>query len=202
MNLAARATGAENPALPDLLRLCAASSDAAQALLAVAKERLGKRVRSDGRVSNKALEADQSAAHALSWMATYVESLAQMLAWAQRLEAEGGFGEMERLILQIAFGEYLWQLYGGIPMSQGEIARPQDIGLSQDEQRLLMVPEVTVLTGSGNTDAARARLVALMIEREGAATFGNCGLDGDYEMIREMFRRFADDRESGINNRL
>jgi (2S)-methylsuccinyl-CoA dehydrogenase len=117
-----------------------------------------------------------------------------MLAWTQRLEAEGGFGELERLILQIAFGEYLSQLHGGIPMSQGEIARPQDIGLTQEDQRILMVAEVTGLIAAGNTDAARARLVALMIEREGAATIGNCGLDGEYEMIREMFRRFADDR--------
>jgi (2S)-methylsuccinyl-CoA dehydrogenase len=54
---------------------------------------------------------------------------------------EGKFGEVEQLILQIAFGEYLWQIYGGIPMNQGEILRPQDMGLTQDDQRGLMTPE-------------------------------------------------------------
>ena len=61
-----------------------------------------------------------------------------MHGWACRLEEAGQFGEAEQLILQIAFGEYLWQVYGGIPMSQGEIARPQDMGLNQDDQRALM----------------------------------------------------------------
>jgi (2S)-methylsuccinyl-CoA dehydrogenase len=42
-------------------------------------------------------------------------------------DGDGKFGEVEQLILQIAFGEYLWQIYGGIPMSQGEILRPQDM---------------------------------------------------------------------------
>ena len=98
------------------------------------------------------------------------------------------------LILQIGFGEYLWQLYGGIPMSQGEMIRPQDLGLTQDDQRGLMIPEVVTLTQQGNTDAARRRLVALMIEQAGAATFGATGLDEEYEMIRDQFRRFADDK--------
>jgi (2S)-methylsuccinyl-CoA dehydrogenase len=98
------------------------------------------------------------------------------------------------LILQIAFGEYLWQIYGGIPMSQGEIARLQDIGLSQDDQRLLMIPEVMTLCNEGNTSVARTHLVALMQENAGHTTFGATGLDDELEMIRDQFRRFADDR--------
>ena len=42
------------------------------------------------------------------------------------------------MILQITFGEYLWQMYGGLPMNQGEFVRPQDLGLTQDDQRALM----------------------------------------------------------------
>jgi (2S)-methylsuccinyl-CoA dehydrogenase len=80
-------------------------------------------------------------------------------------ERRGKFGEVEQLILQIGMGEYLWQIYGGIPMSQGEILRPQDIGLTQEDQRGLMTDAVMTLTGSGNTQAARTRLVELMQER-------------------------------------
>jgi len=57
-----------------------------------------------------------------------------------------------------------------------------------------MDPAVMTLTQEGNTDAARRRLVELMREQAGAATFGDCGLDEEYEMIRDQFRRFADDK--------
>ncbi len=96
--------------------------------------------------------------------------------------------------MQIAFGEYLWQIYGGIPMSQGEIARLQDIGLSQDDQRDLMIPAVMTLTQTGNTQAARMRLAELMQSNHGHATFGATGLDDELEMIRDQFRRFADEK--------
>ncbi|MGF1502506.1 MAG: acyl-CoA dehydrogenase family protein [Paracoccaceae bacterium] len=177
-----------------LLALTGPAVAAAEGLLATAKARLAPRVTLDGRVSGSLLEAEQYAAHGLAWMATYVESLRQLHGWATRLVAEDRFGEIEGLILQIGFGEYLWQLYGGIPMSQGEIVRPQDIGLSQDDQRGLMIAEVQTLTQTGNSDAARLRLAGLLAEREGAATFGDCGLDEEYEMIREQFRRFVVDR--------
>ncbi len=52
-----------------------------------------------------------------------------------RLQADGKFGEVEQLIHQIAFGEYLWQIYGGIQMNQGEMIRLQDMGLEQDDMR-------------------------------------------------------------------
>jgi (2S)-methylsuccinyl-CoA dehydrogenase len=50
------------------------------------------------------------------------------------------------------------------------------------------------LTGSGNTQAARTRLVELMQERSAEITVGNTGLDDELEMIREQFRRYSVDR--------
>ena len=43
-----------------------------------------------------------------------------MQNWAERLNADGKFGEAEALTHQIAFGEYLNQIKGGISVSQGE----------------------------------------------------------------------------------
>ncbi|MEM1299866.1 MAG: acyl-CoA dehydrogenase family protein [Pseudomonadota bacterium] len=177
-----------------LLSHCAEAVVAADALAARAREVLGERVNADGRVSGSLVDQHQFGAHAYAWMATYVEALRQLHGWATRLADEGNFGETEQLILQIGFGEYLWQMYGGIPMSQGEIARPQDIGLTQQDQRELMVPAVQWLTQNGNSDAARVRLAQLMCEQEGVASFGATGLDEEFEMIRDQFRRFADDR--------
>ncbi|MEL5878257.1 acyl-CoA dehydrogenase family protein [Cereibacter sphaeroides] len=178
------------PLLADLLTLASDALPEVEALFATARGALKERVTTDGKVSSKALEEEQFAAHALSWLATYVESLRQMRAWAGRLETEGRFGEMEALILQIAFGEYLAQIRGGIPMSQTETARVQDIGIELGHPG----EAVRRLIQAGNTPAARARLVALMRDNHGRATFGASGLDEELEMIRDQFRRFADER--------
>ena len=174
--------------LDDLLGLTAAAIPPLKSLLATATEK------TRARVAANSLEAEQTATHGLAWLATYVECLAQMQGWAERLQADGKFGEAEQLIHQIAFGEYLWQIYGGIPMSQGEIVRLQDIGLSQDDQRALMAPAIMTLTQSGNTQAARTRLVELLRDAKANTTFGTTGLDDELEMIRDQFRRFAVER--------
>ena len=108
--------------------------------------------------------------------------------------AAGGFGEMEALIHQIAFGEYLAQIAGGIPMSQGEIARPAAMFLTPEDLAAFATGAVATLSATGNTPAARARLVALMQDNTGHATFGATGLDDELEMIRDQFRRYADDK--------
>ncbi|MCV6594440.1 MAG: acyl-CoA/acyl-ACP dehydrogenase [Silicimonas sp.] len=190
----ARAHMAETPVLTDLLSLTKAAVAPAEALLARAKDVVRAQVSENGRVSGTLLEANQTATHGLAWVATYVESLRQMQGWAERLEAEGQFGEVEQLLHQIAFGEYLWQLSGGIPMSQGEIIRPQDLGLSEEDQSLLSSEAITTLTREGNSQAARARLVELIRERTADITYGVTGLDEELEMIREQFRRYAKDK--------
>ncbi len=184
----------QNPVLADLLALSAAAIPAVEDVLDRAKSAVRAVVTDGMRISGKLIEDNQTAAHGLAWLATYAQSLQQMQNWAERLQEAGKFGEVEQLIHQIAFGEYLWQIYGGIPMSQGEIMRLQDIGLSQDDMCALMQPAVMTLTQSGNTQAARMRLVELMGEQSANITVGASGLDEELEMIREQFRRFSIER--------
>ena len=180
----------QSPLLADLLRLTAEALPEVEATFIAARENLRAMVTVAGKVSAPAMEEHQYAAHALAWLATYTESLRQMQAWALRLEAEGKFSEMEALLLQIAYGEYLQQIQGGIPMSQGEVARLQDLGLSPAKPGAA----AAALMAQGNTVAARTRLVELMRDNHGRATFGATGLDEELEMIRDQFRRFADDK--------
>ena len=184
----------QNPVLADLLSLTAAALPAVDDIVARAKNSVRALVTDGERISGKLIEENQTAAHGLAWLATYQQALQQMQNWAVRLQEQGKFGEVEQLIHQIAFGEYLWQIYGGIPMSQGEIMRLQDIGLTQDDARALMQPVVMTLTQSGNTQAARMRLVTLMQEQSANITVGASGLDDELEMIREQFRRFSIER--------
>ncbi|MEP1698830.1 MAG: acyl-CoA dehydrogenase family protein [Paracoccaceae bacterium] len=177
--------------LPNLLSLTRDALPAVDEIVSRATEAVRAIVTTDGRVSGQLIEQHQTAAHGLAWFATYAQSLHEMQNWAEKLGADDRFGEIEQLIHQIAFGEYLWQIYGGIQMNQGEVLRLQDVGLSQDDMRTLTTPAVMELTQNGNTQAARVRLVQLMQDQAGTTLFGSSGLDEELEMIRDQFRRYA-----------
>jgi len=180
--------------LSDLLTLCEAALPPVENVLETATSRVRDAVSEDGRISGRLIDANQSAAHGLSWLATYVEALRQMQKWAKHLQAEGKFGELEQLIHQIAFGEYLWQIQGGIQMNQGEVIRPHDMGLTPEDMGVMSVSAVSTLMQAGNTQVARARLVELMQEQAANVTVGASGLDDELEMIREQFRRYSIER--------
>ncbi len=179
---------------PDLLALAEAAVPAAEAIFDAAKARVKETVSEGGKVSAKKMDANQTATHGLAWLATYVESLRQMHAWAGRLQEQGRFGEVEKLLLQIGFGEYLAQIKGGILMNQGEIVRLRDLGLSASETAALDIAAVEMLIEAGNSQTARIRLVQLMQERNADITVGATGLDEELEMIREQFRRYSLDK--------
>ncbi|MDZ4094474.1 MAG: acyl-CoA dehydrogenase family protein [Paracoccaceae bacterium] len=183
-------TPPQSPLMDDLLTLTAAALPEVETLFATARKALRARVTVAEKISSAALEQHQFAAHALSWLATYTEALRQMQAWAERLQDAGRFGRIEGLLLQIAYGEYLSQIHGGIPMSQGEIARLGDLDIAPATPG----PAAARLMAQGNTPAARMALVACMQDNHGRATFGASGLEDELEMIRDQFRRFADAR--------
>jgi (2S)-methylsuccinyl-CoA dehydrogenase len=177
--------------LPNLLSLTAEALPAAEAVCDAARMRLRDMVSADGRVQNSLIEDHQTAAHGFAWLATYVQSLQQMQRWAEALQAQQKFGETEQMIHQIAFGEYLCQLTGGIPMNQTEVIRLQDMGLTSDVAALLSTGAAARLAQEGNTQAVRLRLVTLMQELEANTILEASGLDEELEMIREQFRRYA-----------
>ncbi|WP_170469382.1 acyl-CoA dehydrogenase family protein [Ruegeria arenilitoris] len=177
--------------LPDLLTLTRVAVPAVTEVFERARGSVRGMVTADGRVSGALIEANQTAAHGLAWLATYAQSLQQMQRWAEALDADGNFGEIEQLLHQIAFGEYLHQVAGGIPMNQGEVVRLQDMGLGWDALSGFQASEVQTLMAQANSQAARSRLVALMEDQAGATMFGASGLDEELEMIRDQFRRYA-----------
>ena len=177
--------------LTDLRSLTAQALPIVDNVFDTAKSTLRAMVTDDGRISGALIEANQTAAHGVAWLATYTQALHQMQGWANRLVADSKFGEVEQLIHQIAFAEYLLQIAGGIQMNQGEVVRLQDMGLGADAAATLSTPAITALTQTGNTQAVRTRLVVLMQEQAANITVGASGLDEELEMIREQFRRFT-----------
>ena len=180
--------------IPDLLATTQQALESLDTLFEIAKGTVKLLVSKDGRVSTGLMEQHQAAAHGLSWLATYHESMRQMQNWATKLNDAGEFGEAEQLLHQIACGEYHAQIVGGIPMSQGEIVRLSDIKIPAAAQQDYQTAAVMNLIANGNTQAARTRLVELMQEQAGNVIFGASGLDEELEMIREQFRRFSVDK--------
>lgn len=183
---------ASRPVGRDFIQQSRAAVAAVEALLQDAAAKLRERVIVEGHVVNRLLDREQRAAHGLAWLATYVEAVRQLAAYAERMIAAGQFGEIEENVTCIGMGEYLAQIAGGIPMSQGEIARPGDFGLGAAQVAARLGPPVEALIADGNTAERRARLIELMRGDNQHATVGNCGLDETLDSIRDEMRKFAD----------
>jgi (2S)-methylsuccinyl-CoA dehydrogenase len=182
--------------LPHLISHCEDALLAAEGLLVDAKSKVRTLVCEEDRVSPALLDREQRSAHAFAWYATTVEALRQMARWARALEREKRFGEIEQLVLQAAFGEYLAQLSGGIAMSQTEIARPADLGLEDDVVASFLNPNVRELIAAGTRREIREGIADHLVKHAGAVFYGDPGLDDTLGMIREHFFRFAREKVS------
>ena len=187
MSFAASAMPTDN----ELIATLSQAVDAVDALFADARRAVAERVVRDGRANPRLLDREQRATHGLAWLATYVEAIRQLAAYTQRLTATQNFGEIEELLVRIGAGEYLAQIVGGIPMSQGEIVRLGDLGLSGAAVAARINPAVEHLIVYGNTAQRRARLAELMRQQQ-EATVGATGLEDTLDSIREEMRKFAE----------
>ncbi len=181
-------------AITDLFNQCDDAVGAAERFLAAAESRVAGKVVRDGRIDTKRLDDEQRATHGLAWLATYVECLRQLARWARMLHVEKRFTEIERLLLEAGFAEYLVQIVGGIPMSQNEIARPYDLGLSDEDTAAFWTPTVGALAKRGASREVRGGIAAYMAKHEGAMFVGEPGLDETLSLIREQFYRLAQDK--------
>ena len=181
---------------PDLVELSREATAALDALLADAVAKVRERVVVAGKPDGRLFDREQRATHGLAWLATYVEAVRQLAAYTERMTGAGTLGELEEHLVRVALGEYLAQIIGGIPMSQGELVRPSDLGLSAAQVAARINGDVESLITSGNTAERRARLVELMRASHNA-TVGVCGLEETLESIRDEMRKFADSEVMG-----
>ncbi|MGQ0671863.1 MAG: acyl-CoA dehydrogenase family protein [Hyphomicrobium sp.] len=159
---------------------------AADKVLAAAKAGVRVKIKEAG-----GMDAAQHAAHGLAWLATTVEGLRQMQLWAERLNSEGKLTEMDQLLLAAAFAEYGAQIAGGIPMNQGEIIRPEAMGISRADIRKYE-DSVADVVAAGGTESVKARIADLIEQSQGATTFGSSGLEDIYAEIHEQMRKFSE----------
>ena len=169
-----------------------AASDAEGYFLAL-RQSVAAQIAPGGKVDRKKIDEEQRATHGLAWVLTYVETLKETANWADRVAAEGKFGEIEQLLTQILFGEYLYQLGGGLPMTQLEVVRPSDMTTDPAVIQKLGTPAILTLISKGNTAAARmaaAKHIRGFLESQ-RATVEYTGLEETFETIRDQFRAFG-----------
>jgi len=172
--------------------LIAAALPGFETLLEEAVAAVRQKVLVEGRISSAKLEQEQHAAHGLSWLATYVMALRELKAYGERLQAEDRYGAIEDYAIRIGAGEYAAQIFGGIPMSQGEIVRLPVLGLSAKAVAAACSDAAEALIAEGNTPENRARFVSLFSQSQGLASVGDPGLDETLEAIRSEMRRFCE----------
>ena len=170
------------------------SALAARAFALEVRDGLAARWSKDGKLDRKALDQDQHAAHGLAWIATYAETLTEVAGWAQRLSLENKFGQAEQDLTHVLFAEYGAQLLGGLPMTQNEMVRPQDVYASGATVRTLQASALGRLAQAGVPQAVKTRIAKTLDEARGKATLENTGLDDTLDMIRETFRTFAEEK--------
>ena len=94
--------------------------------------------------------------------------------------------------LRIAAREYLNQIVGGIPMNQAEFARPlRAWGSTRSDLGSCPAGACQALDASQHAGRAGPSRRA-DDRRQGAATFGDCGLDDTLDEMRAEMRRFVD----------
>jgi (2S)-methylsuccinyl-CoA dehydrogenase len=176
--------------LPKLLAEVAAALPPVKAA-AIASVRT--RVSRAGKIDRALMDVEQHCVHGLAWYATYIETLREVAHWAQELAQAGQFGETEALLATLLFADYLNDLTGGIAMNQGERIRPQALGIDAEVTQALSGPAAVALMAAG-TQARKTRAAELVRDAQGRGTIEATGLDETYEMIRDTFRRFGQDK--------
>ena len=164
-------------------------------LLVEATSSVRAKVSEGGKISSEKLELEQRATHGLAWLATYVEACQEMAAYAARMSEAGQFGPTEALLTKIGFGEYLAQIFGGIGMTQGEVVRLSDLGLSAQTGASFQNADIAALIADGNTARNRAALAHIIHTNQSAGAsggiIGKSGLDETLEAIRDEMSKFG-----------
>ena len=145
----------------------------------------------DGKINAGLIEKHQRVVHGYAWLKSTTTALQALLAWAERLQDKGQLSKVEQLSLDIAFGEYLAQLLGGVMMGQNEMVRPADFGLIEQSIEFSQDPSVQYFVNNGNTADKRKALADFC--RDGVFVSEELG-DEFIDAARNQYRRFTEEK--------
>ena len=175
----------------ELLERADAALEAVETYVDGVRKNVQDRVIVDGRAKSGLVNTEQRTVHGYAWIETTYTALLSVQDWAKNLSKRGGFKEADKLALEIAFGEYLSQFVGGIPMGQNEFVRPADFGMGGAASELAGNVAFKAFMEGGNTAANRQKLAEYISEGQGVSENLN---DDLLNAVRDQYRRFTEER--------
>ena len=180
-----------NILLNNIFQKCENSLKALNELVNKAKTSVKQKVIKDNSLDSNLLEKEQFICHGFAWLKTYNIALREMLNWAKKLDKNKKIFDIEKLILQSAFSEYLSQIIGGIPMWQSEIIRAHDFDIKEEDINLFLIEEIKELIKYGNTSDVKIQIAKLISDKN----YGNVGLEDEtLQMIQDQFKKFSEEQ--------
>ncbi|MEP1231341.1 MAG: acyl-CoA dehydrogenase family protein [Litorimonas sp.] len=165
--------------------------EATATYVAAVRTRVQSLVVVEGRAKSDLVNKEQRAVHGYAWIDTTYEALKAAFEWAVNLQGRNSLKDVDVLALNIAFGEYLSQMIGGIPMGQNEFIRPSDLSLNPQAQVLATNAAVAHFVQNGNTAHTRQSLTAFIAKGQGITDSFD---DETLNAVREQYRRFTEER--------
>ena len=180
-----------NILLNNIFQKCENSLKALNELVNKAKTSVKQKVIKDNSLDSNLLEKEQFICHGFAWLKTYNIALREILNWAKKLDKNKKIFDIEKLILQSAFSEYLSQIIGGIPMWQSEIIRVHDFDIKEEDINLFLIEEIKELIKYGNTSDVKIQIAKLISDKN----YGNVGLEDEtLQMIQDQFKKFSEEQ--------
>lgn len=154
------------------------------------KDYFVKTLTKDNRIDNVLLENYQFESHGFAWFETYRIGLRETFNWLVRLKDSNKAAEIDYNILLYSFAEYVSQMRDGIMISQTEMVRLSDIGLTRDDFNFADEPNIRELISFGLSNELKKEIVNSLEN----GIFPNLGLnDETLEMIQDQFRKFTEE---------
>jgi len=144
----------------------------------------------DGVLDASLVDQNQRILHGYAWIVSIQMALKALLQWATDTQANGKFTNVENHYLDIAYGEYLAQIVGGVAMGQNEIVRASDFGLEEKASELSADPSVNHFLKTGNTPEKRQILAEYC--RQGRFAQEDLS-DEVIDAARHQYRRYVDE---------
>jgi len=179
-------TGADPTVAPPSAQDLQPALDALDELYTVAERHVHGLGTQDGRISSRALERHQLAAHALAYLATEREASRQLVDWCERVG-----GDLERRIAGCYIGELVRALAGGIDLGPCESIGLGELGIGPAElERTLQRGDVRSIAERWGSGAALCQLARAAHD---LGSYGSFGLgDETLDAIQAEFRRFTE----------
>ena len=130
------------------------------------------------KIKEKFSDNNQHYLHGFAWYATYFKAIESTYYWIKDLAEKNLLTNYEVEIAKVGIGEFCLQIIHGIPMSQSETIRPNEILI--DEKLIQEFHETSKEFINGSLSSSKQHLCDLIRNNSNNGISPNFGLDDTY----------------------